>query len=249
MTLCANIDELDVTGWDLSKTTDIQGLFADSKTKKIIGLNTWDTSNITNIIQLFYGLPNVEELDLSSFDLSKVTNADQLFDRDESLKKIITPAKSYSNDISSPLPAAFKDDQDNEYTDLNKDTKTNTTITKFIRNNTFINGKLFNEKIKKISGTSNATYSNINTNITAIKRSENAPNTSLMTESNIDSESNENPIYAWFDNGTIYYYSESPTLHLPQDSSYMFYELENVSEIEFTNPVNKQRLNFRLDFE
>jgi len=69
------IEEVDVTGWDLSETKNIQGLFADSKSlKRIIGLDTWDTSNIENMNSLFYGLESITDLDLSHFNTSHVTD-------------------------------------------------------------------------------------------------------------------------------------------------------------------------------
>ena len=69
------IEEVDVTGWNLSETKNIQGLFADSKSlKRIIGLDTWDTSNIENMNSLFYGLESITDLDLSHFNTSHVTD-------------------------------------------------------------------------------------------------------------------------------------------------------------------------------
>jgi surface protein len=84
MTGSSSIEEIDVTGWDLSNTTSIQGLFASSGSngaglKRIVGLNTWDTSNVTDISYMFQGLSSLESLDLSSFDTSSVTDTDDMF--------------------------------------------------------------------------------------------------------------------------------------------------------------------------
>ena len=82
-----SIEEIDVTGWDLSNTTNISGLFGITGSgsaggtglKRIIGFDTWNTSNITNMSNLFYGLTSLEKIDLSSFDMSNVTNTDNMF--------------------------------------------------------------------------------------------------------------------------------------------------------------------------
>ena len=81
------IEEIDVTGWDLSQTTNALGMLGangsnglgGSGLKRIIGLDTWNTSHITNMSQMFYGLSSLTTLDLSSFDTSNVTNTDDMF--------------------------------------------------------------------------------------------------------------------------------------------------------------------------
>ncbi|MBQ3306620.1 MAG: BspA family leucine-rich repeat surface protein [Bacilli bacterium] len=81
------IEEIDVTGWDLSQTTNALGMlgangsngFGGTGLKRIIGLDTWNTSHITNMSQMFQGLSSLTTLDLSSFDTSNVTNTDDMF--------------------------------------------------------------------------------------------------------------------------------------------------------------------------
>ena len=82
----SSIEEIDVTGWDLSKTTDITALFAGdeeygngTELKRIIGLDTWNTSKITTMKDLFRDLPSLEKLDLSGWDTSNVTDTDTMF--------------------------------------------------------------------------------------------------------------------------------------------------------------------------
>ena len=81
------IEEIDVSGWDLSNTTNAYGMFAANGSnglggtglKRIIGLDTWNTSHFTNMSQMFQGLSSLTTLDLSSFDTSNVTNTDDMF--------------------------------------------------------------------------------------------------------------------------------------------------------------------------
>jgi surface protein len=76
----SSIQSIDVTGWNLSNTTNLQGLFADGVgLRTITGLNTWDTSHVTDMIQLFSGLSRLTTLDLSSFNMTNVTNTNNMF--------------------------------------------------------------------------------------------------------------------------------------------------------------------------
>ena len=76
----SKIISVNVTGWDLSITTNLTGLFASATTlQAIIGLETWDTSNVTGMSQMFFGDKYITSLDLSNFDTSNVTNMTVMF--------------------------------------------------------------------------------------------------------------------------------------------------------------------------
>ena len=80
MHLCPdNLKYLDVTGWDLSNTTDVSGLFDGYNGKEIIGFDTWNTSSITNMSGMFNRNEYLVKLDLSSFDTSNVTSFGSMF--------------------------------------------------------------------------------------------------------------------------------------------------------------------------
>ena len=94
-----------------------------------------------------------------------------------------------------------------------------------------------NTKMKKLAGNSSATYSSKDTNITSIQKSSTRPDISSMTSDNIVSISNTTynaPIYMWYDNGTIYWWSEDESPSLNQDSSYMFNNLEGLTNIDLS---------------
>ena len=94
-----NLEYIDVTGWDLSQTTDISCLFFHSGVQRIIGLDTWDTSNIKNMKQMFYNAYNVQELDLSSFDTRKVTNMSYMFTTANNVKTIFASDKFNTDNV------------------------------------------------------------------------------------------------------------------------------------------------------
>lgn len=97
---------------------------------------------------------------------------------------------------------------------------------------TFIAGPDFNAKIKQLAGNTAATYNTVDTNITSIQRANSLPQTAL-TDNNIVSTNNSlYPIYAWFNNGTIFYYTEALNPYMNSDASQMFRELRSVETIE-----------------
>ena len=92
------IEKIDVTGWDLSKTTSILGLFADgANLKEIIGLDTWDTSNIENMTYVFDNCSSITTLNLSTFDTSKVTSMFSMVGGCTSLEKLDISNFDFSN--------------------------------------------------------------------------------------------------------------------------------------------------------
>ena len=96
--LCSeNLEYIDVTGWDLSIAESLNGLFANSYTREIKGLETWDTSNVTDMSQMFYSLPNITTLDLSSFDTSNVINMNSMFQSANKLESLDLSSFDTSN--------------------------------------------------------------------------------------------------------------------------------------------------------
>ena len=54
------------------------------------------------------------------------------------------------------------------------------------------------------------------------------------------------PVYGWFDDGIIYYYTEADTIYLNPDSSYMFYRLTSLSNIDMDswNTINVESMYY-----
>ena len=108
-----------------------------------------------------------------------------------------------------------------------------TLYAKWDSNATFLPGSEFNAKIKQLAGNSNATYATTDTNITTIVRYPGIPTSTMLSNAEIVSTTDSTtPIYAWFDNGVIYYYTESEYPYMNSDASNMFYELSNVIAID-----------------
>ncbi len=100
----------------------------------------------------------------------------------------------------------------------------------------FLTGMEVNTKMKALAGddltTVSSGYAFSDTNITSIKYSNSEPIDSNKEEKNIVSTDESNyPIYMWYDNGTIYWWSEDNTPSLNRDARFMFVYLKNLSDI------------------
>lgn len=97
---------------------------------------------------------------------------------------------------------------------------------------TFDKGQAVNVKMKKLAGNNTPTYSSTDTNIKYIEKATSdefeAVKSSIINNSDnkVTSSYYENyydkPIYMWFDNGKIYYYSEADIIYLNETNSYLF---------------------------
>ena len=71
--------------WDISKCTDISGMFYECSFLEHICISTWDTSHVTNMQSLFEACYSLTVLDLHNWDTSNVTNMESLFNECEEL--------------------------------------------------------------------------------------------------------------------------------------------------------------------
>ena len=71
-----------------------------------------------------------------------------------------------------------------------------------------------------------------------------AVNTGLLS-----SQDSEAPIYGWYDNGTLYYYTDASTIYLNSDSSYMFDANVSLESIDTTNWDTSNVTNMEYMFE
>lgn len=98
----------------------------------------------------------------------------------------------------------------------------------------FLPGKEVNIKMKQLAGNNTSTdnESTEDTNIKAIRYSSVEPNTSNKETKNIVSpQESPYPIYMWYDNGTIYWWSEDKTPSLNINASHMFRRLTSLTDI------------------
>ena len=74
-----NILDLDLSNFDTSNVTDMNGMFEGMSNLTTLDLSNFDTSKVTNMSSMFHGMRNLTTLNLSNFDTSKVTNMEYMF--------------------------------------------------------------------------------------------------------------------------------------------------------------------------
>ena len=230
--ICNSLINLDLSMFDTSNVTSMNSMFYGCNNLENLNISSFDTTNVTDMYYMFGFCKHLGVLDLSSFDIGNTTDTRAMFSNSNLV--ILTTPKSITNQTIS-LTSAMYDSEKNKYTELNSETPTSTRIeTPAV----LIYGRSFNERIKKLAGDSSATADTSNTNITKIKREtnvNNVPNGVLNNEDYLISVmTGESAIYAWFDNGTIYYYTKSTILEFNPNSSYMFNKLSGLTEIDLS---------------
>lgn len=194
-----NLSSLDLSSFDTSNVTNMWAMFCMCKGLTSLDLSMFDTSNVTEMYQMFAGCIDLETLDISNFDMTNVTNKREMFNAVGArvgLCKVYCPL-AVRNEVISGADVDFLHvilvDSAGE----------------FYERATIDAGKTFNGKIKRLSGNASADYTSQDTQIKAFLKSNSAPDFHAMTDDNIMSAENSRiPVYMWFDNGTIYWWSE-----------------------------------------
>ena len=249
---CQSLTSLNISSFNTSNVTSMYEMFNNCRNLTNINLSNFDTSGNTSTRNMFSACISLTALDLSNFDMSNVINTTDMFSSTSSLKQLKTP-NTYPSETIIDLSKLMIDSNGNEYTTLTSSSPISTWLYK---PSTFINGQSFNETIKQLAGNQDATYSTADTNITSIQRANSVPqswiNNNVITppsENNIVSTStSQYPIYVWYDNGTIYYYTEALNLYMNSDSSRMFRNLRNVTSIDLSTIKTSKTTNIKAMF-
>ncbi len=117
----------------------------------------------------------------------------------------------------------------------------------------FLPGREINAKMKQLAGDDTSTvtyaYSFKDEMITSIQYSEVEPNSTNKEEKNIVSIPESGyPIYMWYDNRTIYWWSEDMTPSLNKDASLMFFEVTNLNDISGLQTFDSSNVDTFLYF-
>ena len=83
-----NLEELDLSGFDTSKVTDMERMFRGCSSLKSLNLSGFNTSNVTDMSEMFCSCSNLTELDVSGLDTSNVTDMNGMFLGCSGLKKL-----------------------------------------------------------------------------------------------------------------------------------------------------------------
>lgn len=103
--------------------------------------------------------------------------------------------------------------------------------------------------ILNIGSTVGPILKSINADVTAFRKYNGTPDFDAINGERIISLPTEKiPVYAWNDNGTIYWWSEAENVYLNPDSSYLFSDLNNIESIELNSFDTSKATTFKAMF-
>ena len=85
---CRSLTELNISNWDVSKVTNMKGMFYKCSSLTELNISNWDVSNVTYMTEMFYDCESLTELNISNWDVSKVTDMRDMFDDCSSLTEL-----------------------------------------------------------------------------------------------------------------------------------------------------------------
>ena len=226
---CSSLENVNLTNFNTSNVTNMYGLFNNCTALNNINVTNFNTSKVTNVSYMFNKCENIAKLDLSAFDLSKVTDYSNLLYGMSMLSELTTPKVNARYEIL--LPKTMYDELDNAYLSL---TSTTPTMTLLKLPNILTKGSEINAKIKKMAGNTEVTSSTVDENVKAITRAESMPEIELGKENILTLPNSTDPLYMWYDEGTIYYYTEAAKIYLPTEVTYMFANFANLKSIDLS---------------
>lgn len=107
---------------------------------------------------------------------------------------------------------------------------------------TLLAGTSLSAKMKTIAnGGVSATANSNNYNVKSIKKAT-TKKAGLTSANIISAENSENEVYMWFENDTLYYYSDADTIYMNADSSYAFRTLVNLTDISGLEYLDTSRV-------
>ena len=237
---------LDVSSFDTSKVTNMSNMFYGCNHLTTLDVSKFDTKNVTNMNNMFYGCTNIEELDLTLFNTANVTKMDSMFFDCNKLATIYVSNLFVLDNVTSSTNM-FKKDTSLVWWNGTPYTWTYVTWSYAVIDNEehpwyfslkdkesiFLPWEKFNVKIKSIANWTGMSVKGTDNKITSIKRSYQSPSTENVEIISILWA--KNPIYAWYDNWTIFYYTDSERIYMNPDSKSMFQWLSVLNDIDFEN--------------
>ena len=96
-------------------------------------------------------------------------------------------------------------------------------------------GETLNSMFKSLSSGASSNEDTVNNSITAIRFASSAPDGSVVTQ---EVQSSGAPVYAWFDDGTIYLYSEAEKIYASSSMIYMCSNMKALTDISALKEID-----------
>jgi prepilin-type N-terminal cleavage/methylation domain-containing protein len=110
------ITHLDLSNWDTSNVTNMQGMFFDCNTLVDVDVSHFNTSNVTNMSHVFHKCYEIQYINVSNWDTSNVTILREFVSWDKKLKSLDVSNWDTSN--GTDISAMFYDCRSLEVIDI-----------------------------------------------------------------------------------------------------------------------------------
>ena len=124
---CKDIVSIDLSNFDSSKISTMNGMFSDCNSLKSVNFENFNTASSKNMIGMFKNCQSLTSLDLSNFDTTQVTNINNMFVGCSSIKSL--DLSKFKTSSVKNMNALFKGCTSLEYLNISKlDTSSVTTM-------------------------------------------------------------------------------------------------------------------------
>ena len=103
---CSSLTKLDVSKFNTENVINMGGMFAGCKGINYLNVSNFDTRNVTLMSQMFFGCSSLTSLDVSKFNTSNVTGMSSMFKKCTELTNLIMGSQ-FTSDESTNMDALF----------------------------------------------------------------------------------------------------------------------------------------------
>lgn len=237
----------------VNMNADSSYFYSNLQSLTSVDVGQFNETNVTNMSNMFSNCDSLEGLDLHTFDTTNVTNMTSMFAECDNLTTIyagddfvttnvVSSTNMFANSTKLVGGAGTEYDAnhiDATYARIDGENSLDGYFTKYAKLKT---GKEINTIIKQLvaeannQSTQGITYNSANTTVTGFERSSVSPQTAGVTATVVSTDDSDATIYMWYDSQTqtIKWYSETETVLLNEDSSYMFNNLQSIENIDLS---------------
>ena len=248
---CSSLTGLDLNAWDTSNVINMTYMFYGCSVLASVKLDRWNTSRVTNMSYMFNRCPKLTVLNLGNWNTSNVTTMAYMFYQSSTsaLTTIYVGSWFVTTKITKAANWNYMFTKNSNLIWWNG-TKLWSTVGKAyavidtpstpwyftdVSSAMFLAWTSFNIAVKKLAAPDTEpttdTFDRVIEHITRWTWS--IP--SWVITWLLSAPDSPNPIYWWYDNGTIYYYTEVNNIYLNPNSAYMFSNLTVLLWVDLTN--------------
>ena len=250
---CSSLTNLDISNWDTSKVYYLSSMFEWCSSLISLNLSNRDTNRIESFVSMFKWCSSLTNLDISNWNVSNAKYLSSMFDWCSSLTRIyvwkrfrLSSVTSYDNMFNNTINIIWWNwtTYDSSKIDKTYARIDNKYYSWYFTQSWSLAEDIayllpwsdFNTKIKSLSAWFEVNnHSTVDSLITGFKRYEWDWIPLNVTVDIISSDDSYVPVYAWFDNWVIYYYSDADVIDLNKNSSYMFDMCTSLVDVDFSN--------------